>query len=688
MRCFLKIGLVLVFLFVFHKGWTQITQTDPQQLISDIIEEMSSKSENDIDFTPIVEGLRDLLNNPININQCSLDDLSKLVFLSDFQIKGLWDYIQEKGPILSLYELQALYGFDKEAIELLAPFLMLTKPADNDNLKNLIVKGRHEVISKTGAIIENQMGYAKISSDNSSLYLGRKYSLYTRYTFQSKDKLEWGIIADKDAGEQLFKGNNPRGFDYLSGYIAVSNIGKLKKLIIGDFDAEFGQGLTFWSNLSAGKSSDPMGIRKRARGLVKHSSANENNFLRGLGVTIPIKLVDLTLFGSYKKIDATLGDSLIDGEEYYTSLPISGLHRTPTEIANKDALSEFIAGGNLLYKGRKIKAGLTLSHVKIDGNILTDSTLYKLYAPSTTERTNVGVTVEGFVKKHHVFGEVAFDPLNSEYAMLVGGLFKLSSLVELSVLGRNYSRGYTNIYTSSFAEGSGSYNERGLLTGISVQPIKGFKLSGYVDVFSFPWLKYRVNSPSTGYEYLLQADYRFSQSFTGQIRYRVKESEQNFTSEFNQLDLVIPHRSHSARLQLTFNPDKQVMLRSRVDFSEYGNDSINKEFGYVLSQDIGYTHPKYPFSVSFRFAIFDTDSWNTRIYSYENDLLYTFSVPAYYSKGTRTYLMLKYSPTNQIDCWVRWSQTNFSDLKEIGQGLDLIDGNKKSDVRIMVRVRF
>jgi len=151
---------------------------------------------------------------------------------------------------------------------------------------------------------------------------------------------------------------------------------------------------------------------------------------------------------------------------------------------------------------------------------------------------------------------------------------------------------------------------------------------------------------------------------------------------------VIPYRSRSARLQFTYAPEKQLMLRSRFDFSQYSSDSTQKENGYVLSQDIGYTHPKYPISVSFRFAIFDTDSWNTRIYSYESDMLYTFSVPAYYSKGTRIYILLKYRPANRIDCWLRWSQTYYSDLKEIGQGLDLIKGNQRNDIRVMVRVRF
>jgi len=421
---------------------------------------------------------------------------------------------------------------------------------------------------------------------------------------------------------------------------------------------------------------------------VKHSSTNENIFLRGAGVTIPIKKVDLTIFGSYKKIDANLEDSLVDGESYYSSLPESGLHRTPSEIASKDAVSELIAGGNLSYNGKKVKAGLTFSHVRTDGNYLVDSSLYKLYGPSITGRTNVGITLEGFIKNHYLFGEAAIEPENLEHAMLIGDLFKLSSLVELSILGRSYSRSYTNTYTSAFAEGSGSYNENGFFTGISIQPIKGLKVSGYADIFSFPWLKYRVNAPSTGYEYLLQTEYQFNSRFAGQIRYRFKESEQNYTSAFDKMVVVVPQSTQSARLQFTYTPDKGLMLRSRFDFSAFSSDSTQKEYGYVLSQDIGYTHPRYPISVSFRFAIFDTDSWNTRIYSYESDMLYTFSVPAYYSKGTRTYMLLKYSPTNRIDCWLRWSQTYYSNLTEIGQGLDLIKGNQKNDARIMVRVRF
>ena len=226
------------------------------------------------------------------------------------------------------------------------------------------------------------------------------------------------------------------------------------------------------------------------------------------------------------------------------------------------------------------------------------------------------------------------------------------------------------------------------MAGLSILAAKGLKLSGYIDIFSYPWLKYRVDAPSTGYEFLLQADYKITPSLTSQVRFRLKNSEQNYVSSYSKVDFVIPQQTQSARLQLIYTPDNQIRLKSRFDLSHFGNDSTQTEHGYAFSQDIEYDHPRIPFSIACRFAIFDTDSWNTRIYCYESDMPYSYSVPAYYSKGTRVYLMLKYSPAKMVDCWVRWSQTYYSNLEEIGQGLDLINGNKKSDARVMLKIRF
>ena len=69
-------------------------------------------------------------------------------------------------------------------------------------------------------------------------------------------------------------------------------------------------------------------------------------------------------------------------------------------------------------------------------------------------------------------------------------------------------------------------------------------------------------------------------------------------------------------------------------------------------------------------------------------MLYSFSVPAYYSKGTRLFALVKYSPKPWVDLWLRYSQTFYSELDEIGQGADLVYGNSHSEIKAMVRVKF
>jgi hypothetical protein len=408
---------------------------DPQQLVADIIEELSSEAENEIDYTPIVEDLLNLIENPIDLNQCTLEDLSKLVFLSDFQVQSLFDYCTDNAPVLSIYELQMVYGLEPEDIQKLMPFVSI-KPPSEAKSPGIKRKGRSELIIRSGSVIETPAGY---STSAASKYLGDRYSLYTRYSYKSGDKLQMGFMAEKDPGEQLFSRQVKTRVDYLSGYISLSDVGRVKRMLIGDFHAEFGQGLTLWSSFAAGKSTEALNVRKRARGLVKHSSTNENRFLRGVGLTIPFGRIDVSAFGSYKKIDASISDTTESGDPVFTSLPESGYHRTMSEFVNRNRVGEVIVGGNILFNWKRMRMGATLSHIRIDGEYLSDSALYKSLLPSQSWKTACGVSLEGSLKKHHLFGEAAVDVATHDMALVMGGLFRLSPTVQLSVIGRDYS---------------------------------------------------------------------------------------------------------------------------------------------------------------------------------------------------------------------------------------------------------
>lgn len=682
-----RFGIVVLILllafFVPKFAKSQVNQTEVQQIIANIVEDLTSKAESEEDYSQFIEDLLFLSENPINLNTATLDDLKTFIFLNDFQISSLMEYRDSTGSILSIYELQTIVGFDMIDIQRIAPFVKVEQ-VDKTNLSS-IYYGRNELSFRYRTSLETPLGYT--NSYTGSKYLGDKNSYYTRYSYRGGKHLQMGLIAEKDAGEPFFDGKFKTGFDYLSGYVIITKVGKIKKLIIGDYHAEFGQGLTFWNSLSFGKSSSVLFVRKRADGLVKHSSAYESQYMRGVGVTIPILKADLTVFASYKNIDANISDTLDNGDLAFSSLPETGYHRTLSEINNRNALSEYTAGGNITYNSKKIKTGLTLAHSKITGEFNGTQSVYQL-KPTPVEKTAIGFSADYFIKNYQFFGEIAADLPNFYLASVAGGLFKLSNTVQLSILGRSYSRNFNPRYTAGFAEGSGTYNENGFYTGISILPAKGWKLSGYIDLFKYPWLKFAVNSPSGGREFMAQSEHSITDIFGLNLRYRFKQVEKNMTDATTPITPILNQTNQSIRLQINYKATSAISLKTNIETSIFGTDSTNTEFGFLLAQDLSIKLSKLPVNLNFRYAIFDTPSWNTRIYSYESDMLYSFSVPAYYSKGTRLFALIKYSPKPWVDLWLRYSQTFYSQLDEIGQGADLVSGNTRSEIKAMVRVKF
>jgi hypothetical protein len=469
--------------------------------------------------------------------------------------------------------------------------------------------------------------------------------------------------------------------------LQVSDIGRVKSLVVGDFNAEFGQGLTLWTSASFGKSPDPMGVRKRGRGLSRFSSTNENEFLRGAGATVKLGIFDVSAFGSYKKIDANITDSLIDGVALFTSRPTSGTHRTQSEISNKKTLGEFVTGGNVSLAWKNLRAGVTASLVNLEGVYDIPDQPYRYFEPPLDNRANVGIDFNYGLGNHMLFGE-ASTTIGHGSAIISGGLFRIHPLLTLSILGRHYERDFSTYYTGALAEGSSPANESGVLTGIRFLPYRNWQVAGYVDVFQSSWLRFGINAPSRGRDYLLETTYSPRSRISFIIRYRLKQKDKNQTFADSPTQWVVPYTQQALRLHMAYNPTKTIQLKSRIEFSWYEEENNDIEKGIMVYQDISYRPLKIPLILTTRFAIFETDSWNTRIYAYENDVLYYFSIPAYYSRGTRAYLLAQYSVGQRMDIWFRIAQTFFADQDELGTGLDLIDTSTRSDIRLQVRLKF
>ncbi len=123
-------------------------------------------------------------------------------------------------------------------------------------------------------------------------------------------------------------------------------------------------------------------------------------------------------------------------------------------------------------------------------------------------------------------------------------------------------------------------------------------------------------------------------------------------------------------------------------FHDISKKPLEISEGYLLFQDVQYSLEKIPLKLSFRYAVFNTDDYDSRIYAYESDVLYKFSVPAYYYKGQRYYLLANYDLSESLSFWVRYSQTVYNNRSIIGSGLEEIDGNTKSEITVQLRWKF
>ena len=113
------------------------------------------------------------------------------------------------------------------------------------------------------------------------------------------------------------------------------------------------------------------------------------------------------------------------------------------------------------------------------------------------------------------------------------------------------------------------------------------------------------------------------------------------------------------------------------------------KYGATALQDLSYAFTQFPLKLDVRYQFFDAVDYDNRFYTYEKDVLYAFSIPMYYGKGSRFYLNLKYDLTSKMSLWCKYAQTVYADDREsISSGNEEIKGNRKSDVRFMLRWEF
>ena len=431
----------------------------------------------------------------------------------------------------------------------------------------------------------------------------------------------------------------------------------IKDLAVGDYQLSFGQGLTLWSGMSFGKASGGSSVMKRAAGVRPKASASEGKYFRGAATTLGFRDLYATVFYSRRKIDATLVeadtlDEALDDPQLVSAIQESGYHRTLKELERRNTLLQQVFGGHLCYAGPQLEVGFTACHLRLGAELQLKPSKYNQFYFQGDRLTNLGLDCRWLVGNLAFFGELSRSD-NGALAGLAGMTVKPKGYINFSLLYRNYDKRYQNLFSGAFGESSRKQGEEGVYLGLQAAPAPGWDLLASCDFFRLTWLSSQVYNPSWGQEYNLKLIHQLGRDAYMQLNLKSKTKMKNSSDDHVFSHYPIFYTKRSLQFQISYSIFGYLYLGNKALYTHYFNDDGSDSRGYLVCQDVAYKPEGKPYSFTFRYALFSSDDYNSRISVYENDVLGAFSIPSLYGRGARIYLLGKLKLFNALSLYAR-----------------------------------
>ena len=661
------------------------------------------------DPTQYVERLTYLAENPLDINAATAEELAQIPAVSLPLAQKIVRFREEFGPFGSIPELRSIEGMTEEVYARARPYLTIGETIDPTAvpppryppppaLREVLDGLQYEFIERVTRRLDLGRGFSDDTSRTT--YLGSPERLYTRLRARFRRRFSLNLTLDKDPGEPFRWDPATRtyGYDYVSAHLALADFGRIKTLVVGDFDASFGQGVVLWRSFATGKSRETVRpVTRFGSGLRAYGSTEENRFFRGLAATVMLTpRLALSGFASRRSLDASVLEpdtTALQPEEpvgVATTFSTSGLHRTASELARKDALTETLVGGDVHFSTGSARIGVVGYHTTFDRPVRPGDAPFRRFDFSGRSADMIGVYGHAPLGFATFFGEAARAPGNV-FGGVGGVTAQLSSAAEAVVLFRAYPKDFTSLHGFAFGERNGATrNETGFYVGFRLRPDRRWLISGYFDQYRFPWLRFGVPRPTVGHEALLVVEHHPRRWLTVYLQARTETKEAGaklLDAGGRLLDGVRPRTRQSLRLHGDYRFSRALRFRARIEAVRFFDAGAPDEYGVLVYQDVRW-RPRPWLQLDARLALFDTDSFDARVFAYENDLLYTFAVPSFSGRGQRAYVLAKITPDENLTLQIKLAATRFEDVETVGSGLDETDGNRLRELRIQLRWKF
>jgi hypothetical protein len=149
--------------------------------------------------------------------------------------------------------------------------------------------------------------------------------------------------------------------------------------------------------------------------------------------------------------------------------------------------------------------------------------------------------------------------------------------------------------------------------------------------------------------------------------------------------VTLPTYQHRWRYRLSYTTE-HLRLQTTIDYTLFTTNGQSEQ-GFGGTQEADY-HFHFPLHLSLQGTYFRTDDYDARIYASEGGLLYSFYSPSYYGQGFRCSAAIRYELGKHLLLIAKWGETIYQNRDGIGSGEERIEGNKKADLQLQLRMKF
>ena len=676
----LALSLILLTIGVVVKG----QNNDWEQYLTQLYE---NEEEAVMSMEEAYERLTELAGQPLDVNAVEANDLMQIPGLNLNQINDILEYRHRYGSLRSIEELAMIESIDNHLRLYLFNFLTVRQPATKP-FEHI----RHDIALTMQVPTYYRAGDRQAppftylgKNKYAAKYLGDPVKHSLRYSLHVGSNITFNLTGAKSAGEPFGGEYNKWGYDRYAFNLSVKQWGVFRQIILGHYRGQFGMGLILNNNFSIGKQGMLSAIGRRLTTFSPHSSTSDGKHFQGIATTMSLtRRLALSAFWSYRNVDATLN---ADGS--VSTILSSAYHRTEKDMEKKNNTRQMTTGIHLGYERQPWGIGFSavyswlnrsLNPTYSKSNTVSSGKLYRLHYPRGNSFWNMSIDYRYRWRELAFNGETAAD--KDFHLSTVNSLSWRSPWnVTFMAVQRYYTYQYNALYGSSFGDNGNVKNESGLYVGAEWNVSHSLKVDAYTDIAYFPWYKYLVSASS----------YSWDNSVTGTLtrgkwnfalRYRIRTKQRDKTIDGKKA--LLTKTDQHLRLIATMT-NERWNTRTQIEGCSLSYDERTK--GIILSQSAEYKLLK-PLSIYGAAAYFNTDDYDSRLYTYERGMKYSFGSASYYGKGMHAALMVKYKMLKWLTAQGKVAFTKYYDRNTIGTAERMIFSSHYTDIDLQLLIKL